>query len=467
MPVLTVLSLLAAGCVNDGDADGRHDSDTLPADPAGDAAPEVVDPAVGTSPPGYAHLPVLRLTMDAPIGHAGMTPGLLEVVTEHDGTLTDLDAAPRVYVGSVAMSIQGASSAGYPKHNYHLELQDAQGGDDDQPLLGLADDSDYVLQGGWSDKTYIRNALAFSLGASLSADYDGWQPGFQFTEVFLDGAYLGIYMLTERVKADGAKIDLPEPAPDAESGDITGGYVFKLDHGRGPCFVTAWGTQIEYLDPNPGELSAAQDAWVQGWFGEFEAMLMGDGYADPEDGYLAWIDPEGFVDHVLVQELAHNVDAYTLSTYPYKDADGDGGLLHGGPLWDFDRAFGNVNYCDCWNTEGWVPDSLASCGAGDFPVKWYTRLLAEPGFQDRLRCRWDALREERLSDSALQALLADLHAPLVEAQPRDEAVWQTIGVNTGVNFYVGETWDDEQSWLVAWVLARAAWMDGALPGRCG
>lgn len=413
--------------------------------------------------PPFAHLPVLQLAMEGPIGDGTATPGILRILVDHDGTLTDLDAAPVAWTGAVGVVVQGASSAGYPKQNFHLELRDEAGDDDDAALLGLGSDSDYVLAGGYGDKTYVRNALAYGIASDLAPDV--WQPGFQFVELFVDGAYRGIYMLTERVKRDADKLDLPAPAPDA-SGDLTGGYVFKIDHCRGPCFTTALGTPLEYLDPGTDEITSGQDGYVQSWFASFESMLVGDGYTDPATGYPAWIDVDSFVDHVLVQELAHNVDAYTLSTYPFKARDTDGGRLHAGPVWDFDRAFGNVNYCGCWNTYGWIVDDLAVCGYPDFPVIWYRRLLGGPGFQARMRCRWDELRAGVLADAAMVDRLRGLWTTLAEAQPRDEAVWQTIGVNTGVNWYVGATWEEEQGWLESWVVERAAWMDGALPGSC-
>ncbi len=52
------------------------------------------------------------------------------------------------------------------------------------------------------------------------------------------------------------------------------------------------------------------------------------------------------IDFMLVNEIGKNVDGYIFSTYLYKEKDKQGqlGKLVMGPLWDFNLAFGNVDY---------------------------------------------------------------------------------------------------------------------------
>ena len=47
-------------------------------------------------------------------------------------------------------------------------------------------------------------------------------------------------------------------------------------------------------------------------------MLSND-YADQSNGYPSIMNVESFVDFILLQELAKNVDAYRLGTYIFKD----------------------------------------------------------------------------------------------------------------------------------------------------
>lgn len=431
------------------------------------AEPAISEEEVPDYPTSYDHLPVLLIEADGPIGDGEKQSGWMELVRDHEGTLEDLEDAPRAWAGNVGIEIHGASSSGDPKHNFRLELRDETGEDVDYPLLGLGSDGDWVLHASYGDKTYLRNALAYRLGREAAAETGEWQPGTAFTEVFLNDAYQGVYLLTERIKRDADRLDLPAPATTASAGDITGGYIFKVDYNRGDYFTTDAGTLIEFTDPRLEELSSEQYVYIREWWDDFEAMLAGGDYDDPATGYAAWIDVDSWVDFILINELAHNIDAYRLSTYHYKEADSDGGLLHAGPIWDFDRAFGNVNYCNCWELDGWIYDDLNDCGAGyQFPF-WWQRLLQDEGFQDLLRCRWEDLRVGALSDEAISAYIAEMTAEVAEAEPRDHDRWGTIGVNVGFNYYVGATWEEELTWFEEWVLARASWMDANVWGTCG
>jgi len=71
-----------------------------------------------------------------------------------------------------------------------------------------------------------------------------------------------------------------------------------------------------------------------------------------------------------------------------------------------------------------------------------------------------------LADAAVEALLSDLAWTIREARARDDARWQTLGVEVWPNAYVGETQSEEVAYLRAWTLARAAWLDASLPGTC-
>ena len=44
----------------------------------------------------------------------------------------------------------------------------------------------------------ILYAVSYYLGRKMGM----WQPGFSFCEVYLNGAYIGVYQLTEKIKRD-------------------------------------------------------------------------------------------------------------------------------------------------------------------------------------------------------------------------------------------------------------------------
>jgi len=67
------------------------------------------------------------------------------------------------YDGPAGIELRGQSSESFPKKSYGLELRGPNGKDVRVGLLGMAPDGDWVLQGPWTDKTLMRNALAYDV----------------------------------------------------------------------------------------------------------------------------------------------------------------------------------------------------------------------------------------------------------------------------------------------------------------
>lgn len=488
MLLLAIAGLLACSSAFVSDppgsgADASTDS-AAPVDTSGpgDSAPpqDTAVEQVGPAPddalnPPYDPVAIFVIDTDGvEIGSAEKIPGTLTIVRDHDGSFTDLDSAPVAALWPIGIEVHGSSSTGYPKLPYRFECRDDVGAEVGCGLLDLPGASDWVLHAPYSDKTLVRNAYAYSQARAVAAASGGgagyptgaWQPRTAPVEVVLNGDYRGVYLLVERAQRDDDRLDLQKPAATAAEGDLSGGYIVKIDAARGVGWQTSTGTLVDYHQPRAGSITAEQTAYLQGWFTDFEAALAADSWQNQALGYPAWIATPVWVDHILLTEAANNVDGYRLSTYLYKDRSDIDPLLYVGPLWDLDRAYGNVNYCDCWNTSGWVKDELTTCGyAYQYPF-WWVKLLDDPAIQDAARCRWEALRADVMSDANISARLDALVAALVRAQPRDDSRWGTIGVNVDPNYYVGATYSDEVEWLRSWALARAAWMDDNLPGAC-
>src|SRR5687768_1195380 len=193
------------------------------------AAPETLD----TAPPADRVSPILPVFMidvgGTEITQRTRTRGTLRVIEDHDGTLKDLATRPVSTESAIAIEMRGATSVVLPKKSYDIELQNDRGGDRKLPLAGLPADSDWALHGCGNDNTCLRNALAYAVGR----EFGRYAPRTRFIELFLDGRYLGVYLLVERVRRDDHRVDLPKPADDASRGDLTGGYIFKLDLAQG------------------------------------------------------------------------------------------------------------------------------------------------------------------------------------------------------------------------------------------
>lgn len=360
---------------------------------------------------------------------------------------------------------RGRSTFGQPKLNLRLELRDVFGEDQNQSLLGLPSESDWVLYAPWTiDRAMVRHSLIYDLGRQTGT----WAPRTRFVEVYsnFDGGdltesdYVGAYVLMESVKRDGDRVDIAELTPSQNSGsELTGGYIFQANT-TDPGDV-AWDTQrgfpqgpSEYIHVEPGgdELTQAQIDYIRGYVDDFEDALYGPNFTDPEVGFRAYLDIEAAIDFHLLNTFAANPDAFRLSAYMTKDRDSK---LAFGPLWDFDRGMGPDLDDRAADPTVWMSDQEYL-----WVTQYWRRLYEDADFEQLWVDRWQELRETVFSDANLASTLRAQTDQLAGAQARNAARWGPgIAPNGGPLSTEGGGWAGEVSHLENWLLERAAWID--------
>jgi hypothetical protein len=354
----------------------------------------------------------------------------------------------------------------FPKKSYAVETRDSLGNNLNASLLGLPEENDWILYAPYTDKTMLRDILTYKIGRDL----EHYASRFRFCEVVLNGDYQGVYVLLEKIKRDRNRVDIRSMLPSYISGDeLTGGYIIKIDKYDG-SLVGGWNSQFppypgawqqinyQYHYPDPVEIVPEQQAYIQGYIFQFESLMNSPLHRDPFSGYYDMVNVPSFVDFFLVSELGKNVDSYRLSTFMYKDRDSEGGQLTMGPLWDFNLAFGNADYYNGWYTSGW---QLNVSITGDYwqnPFWWY-KLLADPVFMNQTARRWYELRQDVLSTGTLLAFIDSCTVVLDEAQNRNYLRWPILGTYVWPNWYVGQTYQDEITFLKTWLQNRIGWMN--------
>jgi hypothetical protein len=331
-------------------------------------------------------------------------------------------------------------------------------------VMGLPKGSDWAFLANYLDKTQIRAALVHDLGQSLGR----YNPRFRFTELFVNNQYQGLYTFIERIRRDAARVGIPKPAPDAASGDITGGYIFRHEgkgRGGGRDWTSPNGVVWSYHYPRIDEITAAQKTYLQDHVRQFEAAMNAPDWANPTTGYPTWIDVPSWVDYVLTTELTNNWDGYVRSVWFHKQSKANGGLIYASPLWDYDLAFGVVNLGTSFRTDAWLYKQVRA--APENVPFFFLKLWTEPAFQKAVKCRWQELRKGPLDRTALFAKMDRWHTELAPALKRDQEKWKTIGVKvSSVVYYTGKTFEEDVAWMKDWIDKRLKWLDGNLPGTC-
>ncbi len=395
----------------------------------------------------------------AGIGIINNAPGVRNYLTD---PVNDFD-------GQVTIEIRGSTSQQYPKLSYAFTPVDSIGNKIDAALLGLPAESDWVLYAPYSDKSLIRNTLAFYLARQIGH----YTSRTRFVEVMLNGNYLGNYELLEKIKVDPARVDISELSPADTTGDqLTGGYIFKVDKTTGSgdsIWYSDYDSLVffQYHDPDDSSMAQVQRDYIRNYVYQFETALLSSGFADVDTGYRKYADASSFIDFFLLQEMGHTVDGYRSSCFLHKDKDSHDGRIKMGPMWDFNVSYGNINYCSAYDTVGWQYQFNNVCN-GYYPRVpfWWTRLLEDTTFQNQLRCRWDELQIRVLNIDTINRWIDSVTTILDESQQRNFQQWPILGVYVNWNYYVGATYEDEVSYLKTWIADRLVWMDNNIPGNC-
>jgi hypothetical protein len=401
-----------------------------------------------------SNLPLVVInTFGQGVGENAYTTVYAHVIDTAGNGRSALAGLPQ-FTGTAALKIRGSSSLGFPKRSFNFEVRDEAGDDLDVSLLGMPAESDWVLYAPYTDKTLMRDVLAYE----WSNDIGRYAPRTRFVELYMGGGqrvapgdYQGVYVLEEKIKRGADRVDITELHPsDTTAPDVTGGYLLKVDRldPGDSGFSVSSGLTIAYVDPKEEDITPAQRTWIRNYMNQFEAALFSASFRDPVNGYRKYIDLDSWVDHFLLVELTKNIDGYRLSTFFHKDRDDK---LVMGPAWDYNLCLGNADYLTGWDPAGWYVDQL------DFP--WWDRLMQDPDFVQRFIDRWTAFRAAALSRNRLLGTVDVKVALLGESQARNYQKWPILGSYVWPNWYIGQTYSDEINFMKGWITNRLTWID--------
>lgn len=351
----------------------------------------------------------------------------------------DPNGSPGVAAFDATMKIKGRGNStwGMPKKPYKIKL------DAKASVLGMPTDKEWVLLANYSDKTLLRNFMAFEMGRRLGISY---VPRAQFVEVTLNGDYLGNYLLTEQMKISPDRVKLTEIKATDLTGDlITGGYFIEQDERLDEVINWRTSRNVPYTVKEPSTLVPEQITWIKNYMQGVENNLYSSSFADPVTGYANDIQVDTFIDWYLVSEVFKNQDAFFSSIYFVKER---GQKLAMGPLWDFDLSAGNVDYSSASDPEGWWVRSGS---------QWFGRLFQDPVFESRVRVRWNQVKASKID--VLLPLIDKYAEMLGPSQERNFVRWPILGVYVWPNKVVTGSYQGEVDYAKDFLVKRIKWLD--------
>lgn len=431
----------------------------------------------GANPPMFSsNLPIVM------INTVGRTIVDEPKVTVHMGIIKNPNNARNYiidpftdYSDSIAIELRGSTSQGFPQKPYGFETRTDAGLDTSVSILGMPIENDWILYAPYNDKTCMRNTLTFDIGNKMGR----YASRMKYCELFVNGNYQGIYVMMEKIKRDVNRVDIATLTPlDIAGDELTGGYIFKVDKTTGSSGTSGWNSQYRtsngttlpflYHDPSASELQQVQKNYIKSYVDSFENALNGANFMDANLGWRNFAGANSFIDMLIVNELSKNVDGYRISTFLYKDKNSNGGKIKAGPLWDYNIAWWNANYCEGDLHTGWAYNFNDVCTAGNEVPFWWTRFRQDSTFNNQLKCRWTELRQTVLSQASLDMFIDSVANLLSESQVRhfslyDELLGQYVWPNPTP---LPTSFAGEIAALKSWIARRSAWIDANIGGNC-
>ncbi|MEI6060224.1 MAG: CotH kinase family protein [Bacteroidota bacterium] len=434
----------------------------------------------GTDAPGpfaltSSNLPIVMInTYGQVIPDEPKIPAGLKIYNKGPGIRNYITDTPE-FDGHSGIELRGSSSQSFPKKSYGFESWDALGNSIDTSFLGMPSESDWILNANYTDKSLMRNVMAYQVWQNMGH----YATRYHFVELMLNGHYMGVYIFSEKIKRNKNRVDIAKLKIDQNTGDeVTGGYIIKIDKQTGSG-GSGWTSSYapsaspngqtifyQYEYPKEEDITVSQQNYIKNYVYSFETALKGSSFADTTNGYRKYAVESTFSDYFLVNEITKNVDGYRLSTFMSKERESRGGKIRMGPVWDYDIAWHNADYCGGDVTSGWAYQFPCPDDYWQVPF-WWSRLLQDPLYKSHLKCRWLYLRQNVLSNAWFDNYIDSISGQLMEAQVRNFTAWPILGVYVWPNPWpYAPTYEGEVSGLKTWIHSRLSWLDTNMPGTC-
>ncbi|MDN3495772.1 CotH kinase family protein [Planococcus sp. APC 4015] len=328
------------------------------------------------------------------------------------------------------------------KKPYQIEFEDATS------VLGMAPAKTWILLANHADPSLMRNKLAFDLAAEFGL---AATPDSRFVELVINGEHLGSFLVSEKVEVKANRLEMSDP----------GGIMLELDNSYGQAedhrFLTRTSRSTFVLKDAVGGVDDVLSGPVAANYDSLRAdidLFESELYAPDPDWTVisSIIDVDSFLRYYFVAETASNPDVILSSVFFYRD--GVDGLIHAGPVWDFDLAFGAYETVEggADPRQDYVKNARFLRNAGN---DWFAQLFRNDEFVAAANALYDS--ELRPIVDGMPAKIDGYAGLIGQSAAANFGRWNVLGqpaVFTDGG-RVADTWQQEVASLREWISVRA------------
>ena len=272
-----------------------------------------------------------------------------------------------------------------------------------QSPLGLDTGKHFILLPHADDLSgYLRDESGFEMSRQFGLEYTPLQKP---VEVVLNGDYIGLYFLCEKIRVEQGRVNIHEQQDNdmnpynASGGWLleqsgTGTIVYGQHENNDPSRLWYW-----FESHSPEIVSQVQKDYISRFIMQADSCIFVANKADR--GWENYIDVSSLAKFYVINEVLSNIEAFCRSMFVYKDW-GEDEKLKFGPVWDFGNSFtftGTDEFIYNYNTQ--------------FTFLWLRELLKFPRFNEAVKAVWKKFKEENI---------------LAEVFEHDRQLMATIGI---------------------------------------
>ena len=318
---------------------------------------------------------------------------------------------------------RGYSSWGIDKKSYTFSLGKSTG------LLGMGNSEKWTLTANGYDPTRMRNRIVYSF-ANQVAPYK-WAPDCAFTELYLNGDYVGLYLLCQK----------PDTGPDHMNlaGDD---YYFEIipttRSYEGPTrfdFCASETAEVKF----PKEPTEEELAFLQGKLEELHGAIV----SEEDSPWQDYIDMNSWVRKYLLEEVFRNGDGGRASTYFAYDTSEE--KFYVGHCWDYDGTFGALGK-GVWTS----PYSMLVIRDWCEGPSWFGELYKKEVFKDAFTKLYEQEYRPLLLQYAQQTI-PEIRQEILGAIESEYLRWPEL--------HTGTDWEPAVEGILNFLQKRIAFLD--------
>lgn len=272
----------------------------------------------------------------------------------------------------------------YDKKSFRIKL------DEKHPLMGMQSNRHFCLLAHADDfLAYLKNTMGFELSRRIGLAYT---PAQEPVEVVLNGQYIGLYFLTEKIRVGKHRVDIEEQMDGETDPDkITGGWLLEITnvHEDNTIYYheqpenDIW---LPFTPQSPEVLSQEQKDYIWYYIQQLNDAIYTNDKTSTE--WEKYIDIDTLAMYYIVGEIMDDLEYFSGSCYMYKHRGDDTKLIFG-PVWDFGNAFQRwaIYHDTQFNKFIFEEPTL-------FTSHWIEEILKFPHFQQVLRDHWQSFYQQ-------------------------------------------------------------------------